>query len=180
MSNAEQFEVSKLNAAQRQLDVAIRMLFGEEDPVSVHTLVGAASVLLTDLVEIIIPQRSWDKMAREANSLAPSEYFQVMRRDQNFFKHARGDHQAVLTFNPEETEALAFWAVMNASELAPLSIESQVYQLWYIAARSPFTDPEKSPLREALGLFGDLRLLPRAERLRAGKRVLLAESLRVA
>ena len=79
------------------------MLFGEQDPVAVHTLVGAASVLMTDLVEVIKPERSWDKMAREANSLAPSEYFQVMRRDQNFFKHARGDHQAVLTFNPEET-----------------------------------------------------------------------------
>lgn len=152
------------------------MLFREEDPVSVHTPVGAASVLLTDLVEIMNPQRSWDRMAGETNSLAPSEYFQVMRRDQNLFKHARADHQAVLTFKPEETEALAFWAVMNASELASLSFECQLYQLWYIAARSPFTDPEKSPLREALGLFGDLRLRPRAERLRAGGRVLSAES----
>lgn len=140
MSNAELFEVSKLNAAQRQLDVAIRMLFGKEDPVAVHTLVGAASVLLTDLIEIINPQRSWDKMAREANALAPSEYFQVMRRDQNFFKHARSDHGAVLLFNPEETEALAFWAVMNASELAPMTPQDYVEELKGLLHRYPEVD----------------------------------------
>jgi hypothetical protein len=172
---SEHLVISKLEAAQRQLRVAIRMLFTAEDPVAAHTLVGAASALFTDLVEIIAPERSWDKRAREANSLAPSEYFQVMRRDQNFFKHARGDHEAELTFNPEETEALAFWAVMNASELAPLPIEAQIYQLWYIAARSPFSDLEKSPLREAVALFGDLRPLPRAARLSAGKHVLESE-----
>lgn len=179
MVKVEQLVVSKLDAAQRQLRVAIRMLFSEDDPVAVHTLVGAASLLFSDLVEIAAPERSWDKKAREANSLTPSEYFQVMRHYQNFFKHAHDDHEAVLEFNPEETEALAFWAVMNASELAPMSIEAQVYQLWYIAARAPFEDPKRSPLREALELFGDLRPLPRTERLKAGNRVLEVELHRV-
>ncbi|WP_157265610.1 hypothetical protein [Thiobacillus thioparus] len=180
MTEAGHIVVSKLDAAQRQLRVAIRMLFSEDDPVAVHTLVGAASLLFSDLVEINAPEQSWDKKAREATSLTRAEYFQVMRRHQNFFKHARDDHTAMLELNPEETESLAFWAVMNASELAPLSTESQVYQLWYIAARSPFTDPTKSPLREALQVFGDLRPLPRGERLKSGVRVLKAELSRVA
>ena len=178
MNESEHFLVSKLDAAQRQLNAAIHMLFSAADPVTTHTLVGAASLLFSDLIEIRAPERSWDKKARESNSLEKSEYFQVMRRYQNFLKHARDDPDAVLEFNPEETESLAFWAVMNASELAPLSVEAQVYQLWYIAARSPYLDPEKSPLRDAINFFGDLRILPRADRLRAGKIVLDRESMR--
>ncbi|MDB6061973.1 MAG: hypothetical protein JWM78_2076 [Verrucomicrobiaceae bacterium] len=178
MNDSEHLSISKLDAAQRQLNVAIRMLFSEADPVATHTLVGAASLLFSDLIEIRNPERSWDTKARESNSLKKSEYFQVMRRDQNFLKHAREDHEAVLEFNPEETESLAFWAVMNASELAPLSVEAYVYQLWYIAARSPYSDPEKSPLREAVEFFGDLRTLLRADRLRAGQLALDREYLR--
>ena len=43
--------LNKIDAARRQLKVAIRLLFDDEDPVAVHTLVGAASVIITDLVE---------------------------------------------------------------------------------------------------------------------------------
>lgn len=177
MNNSKQFSISKLDAAQRQLNAAIQMLFSEADPVATHTLVGAASLLFSDLVEVRAPEKSWDTKAREANALEAKEYFQVMRRYQNFLKHAREDHEAVLDFNPEETESLAFWAVMNASELAPLSVEAQVYQLWYIAARSPDLDPEKPPLRDAIEFLGDLRFLPRVERLMAGRRALDRESM---
>ncbi|WP_295960179.1 hypothetical protein [Rhodoferax sp.] len=120
---SENFTIGKLEVALRQLNFSIRLLFDGADAVSVHTLVGAASNILTDLVKVSAPERSWDKIAREANNLAPSAYFQIMRKPQNFFKHARDDHKATLEFDPEETEALAFWAVMNASELAPLSVE---------------------------------------------------------
>jgi len=39
----EHLSVSKIEVAQRQLNVAIRMLFANDDPIAVHTLVGAAS-----------------------------------------------------------------------------------------------------------------------------------------
>ncbi len=169
---SDSMQVSKLEAAQRQLDFAICMLFAGADPIAVHTLVGAASIIFTDMVENIAPDKSWDKMAQNANNLAPAEYFNIMRRAQNFFKHARTDHDAALDFDLDDTESLAFWAVMNASELAPLSIEAQVFQLWYIASHSPVSDDNESPLREAIQLFGDLRAKPREERFQAGFRVL--------
>lgn len=172
---SEQFSVGKLEAANRQLNVAIRMLFDRADPIAVHTLIGAASNILSDLMMIKAPEKSWDKIAMDANKLALSDYFKVMRAPQNFFKHARDDHTSTLDFNPCDTEALAFWATMNASELAPLSIEAQVYQLWYIAARSPYKNPEETPLREAIQLFGDLRPHPHITRLQAGKSVLARE-----
>ena len=48
--------VNKLEAATRQLDAAIRLLFAGEDIVAVHTLAGAASAVLTNLIDIELPR----------------------------------------------------------------------------------------------------------------------------
>lgn len=164
--------IAKLPAALRQLDAAIRLLFAGEDPIAVHTLVGAASILLGDLTEHCVPDRSWDREAQAAVGLTPSEYFNIMRKAQNFLKHARDDHEAELEFDPADTESLAFWAVMNASELAPMTPEMQVFQLWYVASNYPEVDPTDTPLKEAIELFGDLRGVDRQVRLKAGHRLL--------
>jgi len=41
--------IIKLEAVRRQLDAAIRLYFAEDDPIAVHTLVGAPHILITDL-----------------------------------------------------------------------------------------------------------------------------------
>lgn len=41
--------VSKLEAAERQLDAAIRLFFAREDAVSVHTLAAAAYQVIIDI-----------------------------------------------------------------------------------------------------------------------------------
>jgi hypothetical protein len=43
--------LSKFDVAERQLLQAIRMFFGEEDPVSIHTLAEAAAQVLNDIGE---------------------------------------------------------------------------------------------------------------------------------
>ena len=165
--------VTKLEAAQRQLNKAIRMLFAEDDPICTHTLAGASSILFTDLVAKLAPEHSWDRMAQEDNKLGVSEYFRIVRRSQNFLKHARDDHEDVLEFDPLETEAVLLLAVMNASEVAPMSYEAQVYQLWALAAQYPEEVADQSPFREAVAYFGDLRHVSRAARLAAGRKALV-------
>ena len=177
---APRVAVSKLEAAQRQLDTGIRLLFEQADPIAVHTLIGAAATLLSDLVAHKDASSSWDRKAQEATGLTPSQYFRIMREPQNFLKHAKEDPHGRYELDPGDTEALAFWAVMNASELMPLSIESSLFQLWYIAARSPFADPQRSPLKDAVAIFGDLRGEDRSVRLQKGLQVLLSERGRAA
>lgn len=173
---AERIQISKLEAAKRQLDVAIRLLFDGNDAVAVHTLVGAASVIISDLMKKHHPDKSWDKFAQEANKITASEYFQVMRKPQNFLKHARDDADATLEFDPKDTESVAFWAVMNLGNFGALSMEASVLQLWYLACHAPRLDPNVDPYKRALEAFGDLRGKLRAERLAVAKRV-LAEQL---
>lgn len=165
--------ITKVEAAQRQLARAIRMFFADDDPVCTHTLTGAASVLFTDLVENLAPKHSWDRMAQEDNNLGKSQYFNIIRKAQNFLKHARDDHTEVLYFDPLETEALLLLTVMNASEVAPMSHEAQVYQLWALARQYPDDAANESPFREAIELFGDLRQVARPQRLAIGRRALL-------
>ena len=99
----DRFQLSKLDAARRQLTVAIRLLFDGVDPVAVHTLVGAASIIISNLVERHHSENSWDKFAQNANSLSASEYFNVLRKQQNFLKHAGTDPSCTLDFDPVET-----------------------------------------------------------------------------
>ena len=173
---AERIQVSKLEAAKRQLNVAVRLMFEGGDPVAVHTLVGAASVIISDLVEKHHPDQSWDKFAQEANKITASEYFQVMRKPQNFLKHARDDADATLDFELKDTESVAFWAAMNLGNFGALSMEASVLQLWYLACHAPNLDSDIEPYNRALEIFGDLRGKPRTERLAVAKRV-LAEQL---
>lgn len=42
-------KISKLDAAKRQLETAIRLYFNEADPISIHTLAGAAHTILSDI-----------------------------------------------------------------------------------------------------------------------------------
>lgn len=168
----ERIHISKLDAARRQLDVAVHLLFDGGDPVAVHTLVGAASVIISDLTEKHYPDKSWDKFAQEANKITASEYFQVMRKPQNFLKQARDDTDATLDFDPKDTESVAFWAVMNLGNFGQLSMQASVLQLWYLACHAPTLDPDVEPYNRALEIFGDLRNKPRAQRLAIAKGVL--------
>jgi len=168
----EYIHISKLDAARRQLDVAIRLLFYGADPVAVHTLVGAASVIISDLVQKHHPDKSWDKFAQEANNITASDYFKIMRKAQNFLKHAKEDSDATLDFDPKDTESVAFWAVMNLGNFGELSMEASVLQLWYLACHAPALERDVEPYNRAIEIFGDLRGNGRAERLAVAKRVL--------
>lgn len=176
-TNVEPIKVSKIEAANRQLDAAIELLFAEGDPIAVHTLAGAASVLAADLVEVLRPERSWDKRAQEDTGLTAKQFFAIARDTQNFLKHAKDDPAGVLEFSVMETEYLIFWTILNLTELLPsretkLSTPQSAFQLWFIAARSDLHDPSRPVFKAAIEYVGDLRERPRSEQLGVGRELL--------
>lgn len=146
------------------------MLFSEDDPVCTHTLAGAAAILLADLVEHHLPGSTWEEKVQKDNNLAPPEYFKIARRAQNFLKHARDDATDTLEFNPSDTDALLTIAVFNASELASLSPEANVFQLWSLALLCPRDMVNEPPFSEAIAYFGDLQSIGRSAQLAAGQK----------
>ena len=61
----------------------------------------------------------------------------------------------------------------NASELAPLSPEADVFQLWSLALLCPPEMVNEPPFQEAIEYFGNLQSMGRAQQLAAGRKGLL-------
>src|SRR3990170_2717985 len=104
MVSNDTITVSKLDAARRQLDTAVRLYFSEADPVSIHTLTAASHEVLTDLNR----ERGGSPTVMESFEayIKPEgikEFGSMINKAANFFKHADRDPEDIQTFNPEQT-----------------------------------------------------------------------------
>lgn len=91
--------VSKMDAAMRQLDTAIRLWFEDADPVSIHTLVGAAYQIIHDTNK----KRGGKDLLFDAEFIKDEHRKTVrefLRKDFMFFKHADHDTHEVTEFVP--------------------------------------------------------------------------------
>jgi hypothetical protein len=100
-------KVNKPEAARRQLDSAIRMLFENEDPIAIHTLCMAAFRILRDLAE-----KGGDSYIHKVVKaiIKPGmekEFWAVLQGPANFFKHADRDAEAILGDVDEELNDIA-------------------------------------------------------------------------
>jgi hypothetical protein len=132
MSSDGFIEISKLEAAERQLATAIRLFFRKEDPFSIHTLIGAATSLLNDLAKIAKIKNPFtdDKYIRPEKK---KEYFHLLRKGRNFLKHAKKDPKAKFKMNPDVNkfsivEALHLYEQLNDS----ICGECYFYRIWFV------------------------------------------------
>jgi len=95
--------ITKLDAARRQMDAAIGLYFDEGDEVSIHTLVGAARLLIANLSSAAKQETILEKFIRPEKLL---EFEKAIRAPQNFLKHADKDPDATLDLDPHATELL--------------------------------------------------------------------------
>ncbi len=143
--------ITKLDAAKRQLETAIRLYFREEDPVSIHTLACAAYNVIRDInrrqggspmlikdefIEVYV-KPGHEREAR--NKLSEAE---------NFFKHADRDHPEKIEFDPDAS-AFIIWDATRGyfkitREWSPLF---QVFNLWFVAKNENII---KAELKEKL------------------------------
>lgn len=127
-----ELKFTKLDSARRQLEMAIQLYFSESDPVSIHTLAGAANELLRGLTKHL----GEEPMIKDQTlaSIKPEfkkEVATKLHEAQNFFKHADRDPDKVLSLNPGQTEILILdscWAYrrLGAERLPVLA----TFELW--------------------------------------------------
>ena len=80
--------ITRLEAARRQIDSAVEMYFNERDEVSIHTLVSAAHILITDLSKAAQLQSVIDRHIKPDMRW---KFEGAIRTPQNFLKHANED-----------------------------------------------------------------------------------------
>jgi predicted HTH domain antitoxin len=123
--------LSKFDAAERQLLMAIRLFFEGADPVSIHTLAEAASQILYDIRE----QFGARSMARDNPFIREDkkkEWLQILFKSRNFFKHADRDQDEVHEFNDEANDFAIFEAIHLYATIKNKRVpETFLFEIWF-------------------------------------------------
>jgi|GEM_PF-1017083 len=97
-----EIRVNKIEAAQRQIDVAIRLLFANEDPVAIHTLASAAFRILRDVAEKNGSVQEHEEVKKRIVPGKEKEFWSMLSKAANFFKHGARDTGKILEGIKEE------------------------------------------------------------------------------
>ena len=131
------YRISKIDAARRQLECAIRIYFNAGDSISIHTLCAASRNVLLDLCNA---RGLTSALLREEllkHYVKPEHVKQVRdryRQAENFFKHADQDPDGLLSFNPEGSEYFIFEATEAYQLLTGESTPHMLsFRTWWIA-----------------------------------------------
>lgn len=126
-------KISKLDAAKRQLETAIRLFFNDADPISIHTLASAAHCILSDLNKKVggHPMIVSDFLILEKYK---QEFRKKISEAKNHFKHADKDPDAVIDFYPEINDFLLYDACSKYEELTGESVSYfRIFAGWFVS-----------------------------------------------
>lgn len=136
--------VNKIEAARRQIDVAIRLLFENEDPLPIHTLVIAAFRILRDLAS----KKDASKVDEAFRSMIKpgmeKKFWREIQSFANFLKHADKDPEAVFDIPQEEVnDANLLMASFYYKELGhSLTPEMKAFFAWFGGIHPEIMFPE--------------------------------------
>ncbi len=139
---SEKVQVSKLEAARRQLDCAIQLWFLDGDEVSIHTLAVAAHQIIHDIkqrkgvsAELLYDYGRVKKEYRK-------EWQRVLKQHANFFKHADNDPKATIEFSPFGNLMFLVFSIMGLGMIGePTSRQMNVLVLWLSINKADLISP---------------------------------------
>lgn len=163
----DELVLSKIDVASRQLNTAIRMLFFDEDVVSLHTIAAAAHEVLRNLAS----HDGVAKSVKDSPLIANSEranFLRAVNRPQNFFKHADKDPKARIAFRYNGNFLFILDAIVLFVALGQeLTREMKVFLVW-VQLRFPdllcldTAENELSQIRDTTRNAATFKLLARA------------------
>lgn len=111
-------KLSKLEAAQRQLDVAAKLFVAKEDELALHTLSAAAEEILGKLVERSGQESMFQRMKGPAEqklgkSLTLGELSGYVNKSRNALKHANDPSEDSFEYDPDHAVGMFFRALVN-------------------------------------------------------------------
>ncbi len=143
--------IGKLEAARRQLEEAIRMLFEGRDSLAIHTLTAAAHQVLADLGQ----GQGFGGYVRNKDLIKEGQWAEwkgVIKEAENFLKHADNDPNGQLTLDAKITELFLIDALMLYEFLSKTVPHAfLVYRVWLLSNYpSLFMD---GPAKDAIDEF---------------------------
>ena len=164
-----EIRVTKIQAAQRQIDVAIRMLFRNEDPVAIHTVAMAGFRILRDLTEKMGLEHPIDSMIKPGKE---KEFWGALNSFSNFCKHADLDPNGVsISFREDANDTALLIAATYYRNLGyQWTNEMQFLSAWYVSLHPDVLSENAGVATRALvrSTFEQVRSLERKEQLAIG------------
>ena len=169
------FHTNKPDAARRQIDAAIRMLFSDEDVLAVHTVSSAAYGILRGLAGSSGKSKIHQKMEDRIMPGKKKEFWKAANRVATFLKHADQDPAAVLVGVREEINDIVIFISCLYYQSLGFSFTKHMlgFMAWHMAMNPPLvldSAPEKKFL-EGQDCQA-LRSRPRHSQLEFGKMLL--------
>lgn len=143
-------EISKLEAARRQLDCAIRLFFSDDDLCSVITLSRASFRLLWDIYPTITSDGFEKPFGKLIAELGWSRFNEVA----NFLKHADKDPEAQM--EPDEIHArtgIGFSIILYGRVTDSLSAEMKTWEVIMTLDQPDIWDSHPDPEHESYADF---------------------------
>jgi hypothetical protein len=127
-----EFTITKIEAARRQLRMAIELWFADADPVPTHTLARAAYQIIHDLNR---KQTGSELLLDGVKPERKSAVRAMLNEPSDFMKHAdRGKVGALksISFDPELSRGFIVGAVTGLRDLQQdLAEEEMAFELWH-------------------------------------------------
>lgn len=127
-------KISKLDAAKRQLDSAIKLWFDDEDPVTICSLTWSSFQIIQDKNDKPGGDKAMTLLAIVQSIVEPEHVTQTMaklRQPWAFFKHANQDPHAILEFDPASTEIFISLSIAGLRALGEGSSDVQrTFTIW--------------------------------------------------
>lgn len=125
--------IGKIESARRQLETAIVLYFNERDILSIHTLMGASSRIIKDLLKSKLGEQSY--LERKFEGILDAGNMKILRdsynSDQNFLKHADKDPDGNILFNTFKSEIQLYMTIQDYYRLTKEKSDlMSAYEVW--------------------------------------------------
>jgi hypothetical protein len=136
-----EIRVDKIGAAARQIELAIRLFFQNEDPIGIHTLAAAGFRILCDIGKAKNSEFNQCLTAVIKPGMQ-GKFWKVFSRAANFFKHADSDPDAILEDVQEEVNDvfILFACFLYRDIESHWTPQMLAFVTWYIVIYPEFLD----------------------------------------
>jgi hypothetical protein len=166
--NMKREVITKLDAARRQLEVAIQLYFDNGDVVSTHTLAGAAREVFEKYCKINNRSRLFDDIQKRYPDVPEKELWNVLNDARNFFKHVNPQSlNDTIEIGQDENKLMIFMAAHDCGFFMDDDTPAlfQRYITWFIGTE-PFYRQHHPELDD---IFPRLHLVSEEIQLEIGK-----------
>lgn len=142
--------VTKVEAAVRQIDTAIKLWFSDGDLVSIHVLTSSAY----EIIEHLNKNRGGKPLLYDSHLIKDEDRNGVLRQLKlpwNFFKHANNDPNNVLVLNTNYTEGMLELACQGIKilKVAPTEL-MHAYHCYFQVHHEECMDDEETAMKDQL------------------------------